>query len=163
MEIYILRHGIAVDRGTRGYEKDADRPLTKDGEDKMHQIAGAMLGMGLEFDLILSSPLVRAYQTAKIVAEELGEEVTITEHLSPGANALKLIAEINGKKAQQVLLVGHEPDLSQLISVFMTGGSDAAVELKKGGLCKLTCEKLSFGRCATLNWLLIPKHLRSMR
>ena len=163
MEIYILRHGIAVERGTPGYKKDSERPLTKEGEEKMHQIAEAMLGMGLQFDLILSSPYVRAKQTAQIVAGELDEEVTSTDFLIPDANGLELIAEINDEKPQRVLLVGHEPDLSRLISILVTGGSDATIELKKGGLCKLTSDKLTFGRSATLNWLLTPKQLRQLR
>ena len=163
MEIYILRHGIAVERGTPGYKKDSERPLTKEGEEKMHQIADAMLGMGLQFDLILSSPYVRAKQTAQIVAGELDEEVTSTDFLIPDANGLELIAEINDEKPQRVLLVGHEPDLSRLISILVTGGSDATIELKKGGLCKLTSDKLTFGRSATLNWLLTPKQLRQLR
>src|SRR5438067_12892770 len=163
MEIYILRHGIAVERGTPGYKKDSERPLTKEGEEKMHQIAEAILGMGLQFDLILSSPYVRAKQTAQIVAAELDEEVTSTDFLIPDANGLELIAEINDEKPQRVLLVGHEPDLSRLISLLVTGGSDATIELKKGGLCKLTSDKLTFGRSATLNWLLTPKQLRQLR
>jgi phosphohistidine phosphatase len=163
MEIYILRHGIATERGAPGHKKDSDRPLTPEGEDKMRQIAEAILGMELKFDLILSSPFKRAEQTANILARELDEEVTFTELLEPDGNALELIAEINDEKPQRVLLVGHEPYLSQLISVLTTGGSDAAIELKKGGLCKLTTDKLTFGRCATLNWLLTPKLLREMR
>ena len=163
MEIYILRHGIAVERGTPGYKRDSDRPLTKEGEEKMHQIADAMLGMELKFDLILSSPYVRAGQTARIVAGELDEEVTFTDSLEPDGSALDLIAEINDEKPQRVLLVGHEPDLSRLISVLVTGGTEAAIELKKGSLCKLTSGKLTFGQCATLYWLLTPKHLRSLR
>ena len=163
MEIYILRHGIAVERGSRAYANDGDRPLTKEGEEKMTQIANSLLAMGLQFDLILSSPLVRARQTSEIVAEELGEEVTFTDFLAPGANALELVTEINSEKPRCVLLVGHEPDLSQLISILLTGESGASIELKKGGLCKLTAEKLTFGQCATLNWLLTPKQLRSGR
>jgi phosphohistidine phosphatase len=163
MEIYVLRHGIAVERGTPGYKKDNDRPLTKEGDEKMHQIAEVMLAMGLKFDLILSSPLVRAEQTAKIVAGEFDEEVTFTDHLAPDGNTLELIGEINDEKPQCVLLVGHEPDLSRLISLLITGGTDAWIELKKGGLCKLTADKLTFGQCATLNWLLTPKQLRALR
>ena len=162
MEIYILRHGIAVDRGTAGFKKDSDRPLTKEGEEKMHQIADTMLGMGLKFDLILSSPYTRAEQTAQIVADTLDHEVTFTKSLAPDANALELIAEINDEKPHSVLLVGHEPDLSRLISVLVCGTSDSSFELKKGGLCKLTAETITFGRCATLNWLITPKHLRGM-
>ena len=163
MEICILRHGIALERGAAGYKKDSERPLTKEGEEKMHQIAEAMLAMGLKFDLILSSPYVRAADTAQIVASHLDEEVTFTDSLVAGGSPLELIREINDAKVQRVLLVGHEPDLSTLISMLITGGSDAAIELKKGGLCKLTTEKLIFGQCATLNWLLTPKQLRAMR
>jgi phosphohistidine phosphatase len=163
MELYILRHGIAVERGTPGYKKDSDRPLTPEGEEKMRQIANAMRGMDLKFDLILSSPYARAEQTAKIVAGELDEDVSYSDYLVPGANALELIGEINDERPQRVLLVGHEPDLSSLISVLITGGSDAGIELKKGGLCRLTTEKLVFGKCARLNWLLTPKQLRELR
>jgi phosphohistidine phosphatase len=163
MEIYILRHGIAVERGTAGYKKDSDRPLTDEGEEKTSQIAKAILTMDLKFDLILSSPYVRAQQTAQIVAAELDEEVTFTDFLVPDGNPLELIREINDEKPQRVLLVGHEPDLSQLISILMTGDSESSIELKKGGLCKLTADRLTFGKCATLNWLLTPKQLRAMQ
>jgi phosphohistidine phosphatase len=163
MELYILRHGIAVERGSPGYKKDGDRPLTKEGEEKMRQIAEAMLVMDLKFDLILSSPYIRAEQTARIVATELDEDVTFTEFLLPNANALELIREINDEKPQRVLLVGHEPDLSRLASLLVTGASDATIELKKGGLCKLTLDKLAFAQCATLNWLLTPRLLRQLR
>jgi len=163
MEIYILRHGIAVDRGTPGYKKDGDRPLTEDGVQKIRQVAEAMLAMELKFDLILSSPYVRAAETAKIVAGELDEEVTFTNFLLPEGNPLELIREINDNKPQSVLLVGHEPDLSRLMSLLISGDSEAAIELKKGGLSKLTAEKLMFGQCATLHWLLTPKQLRSLR
>src|SRR5262245_14479199 len=129
MEIYILRHGIAVQRGTRGYKNDSDRPLTKDGQAKMRQIADALLAMNLKFDLILSSPFVRARQTAQIVADELRGEVTFTHTLTPDANAIELITQINDHKAKRALLVGHEPDLSRLISVLVTGNTDAAIEL----------------------------------
>ena len=163
MELYFLRHAIAVERGTPGYKKDSDRPLTPEGEGKMRQIADAMRGMDLKFDLILSSPYARAEQTAKIVAGELDEDVSYSDYLVPGGNALELIGEINDERPQRVLLVGHEPDLSSLISVLVTGGSDAGIELKKGGLCRLTTEKLVFGKCARLNWLLTPKQLRELR
>jgi len=163
MEIYILRHGIAVERGTPGYKKDGDRPLTEDGERKMWQIAKAMLGMDVQFDLILSSPYIRAKRTAEIVAETLGQDVTLTHALLPDANMANLVAEINDERPQRVLLVGHEPDLSGLVSVLICGNGNALIELKKGGLCKVTTETLALGQCATLNWLLTPKQLRELR
>ena len=71
MDLYLLRHGIAVEPGSPGYAKDADRPLTPEGERKLGQIAEAMEALELSFDLILSSPYVRARQTAEIVAATL--------------------------------------------------------------------------------------------
>ncbi len=162
MEIYILRHGIAVERGTPGYKRDGDRPLTEEGVEKMRQIAKAMREMDLQFDVIFSSPYVRAKTTADIVAETLGENVTLTDSLLPEANPPELIDEINDEKPQRVLLVGHEPDLSALISTLICGKRNADIELKKGGLAKLTAETLTYGKCATLNWLLTPKQLRKM-
>ena len=162
MEIYILRHGIAVNRGTPGYKKDSDRTLTPEGEEKVHQIAKAMLAMDVKFDLILSSPYLRSKQTAQLVAAELDEEITLTDLLTPDGNPLELIRELNDEKPQSVLLVGHEPYLSGLISVLVTGESNAAIELKKGGLCKLSADRVAYGQCATLNWLLTPKQLRSL-
>ena len=163
MEIYILRHGIAVERGTPGYKRDGDRPLTEEGVEKMRQIAKAMREMDLQSDVIFSSPYVRAKATADIVAETLGENVTLTDSLPPEADPAELIDEINGEKPQRVLLVGHEPDLSALISTLICGKRNADIELKKGGLAKLTAETLTYGKCATLNWLLTPKQLRQMR
>src|SRR5437868_2240920 len=121
MEIYVLRHGIAVERGTPGYKNDGDRPLTPEGTEKMEEIAEAMERMGMKFDLILSSPYVRAKHTAKIVAAALRQEVTLTDHLLPDADGGELIDEINDEKPQRVLLVGHEPDLSELISTLVAG------------------------------------------
>ncbi len=162
MEIYILRHGIAVERGTPGYKRDGDRPLTDEGVEKMRQIAKAMREMDLQFDVIFSSPYVRAKATADIVAETLGENVTLTDSLLPEADPPELIDEINDEKPQRVLLVGHEPDLSALISTLICGKRNADIELKKGGIAKLTAETLTYGKCATLNWLLTPKQLRKM-
>jgi len=162
MEIYILRHGIAVERGTPGYKRDGDRPLTDEGVEKMRQIAKAMREMDLQFDVIFSSPYVRAKATADIVAETLGENVTLTDSLLPEADPPELIDEINDEKPQRVLLVGHEPDLSALISTLICGKRNADIELKKGGLAKLTAETLTYGKCATLNWLLTPKQLRQL-
>jgi len=121
-----------------------------------------MLAMELKFDLILSSPYLRSKQTAQLVAAELDEEITLTDLLTPDGNPLELIRELNDEKPQSVLLVGHEPYLSGLISVLVTGESKAAIELKKGGLCKLSADRVAFGQCATLNWLLTPKQMRLM-
>src|SRR6516164_9711785 len=116
MEIYLLRHGLAVERGTSGYNNDADRPLTDEGERKLQDIARAMRKMELDFDLILSSPYTRARQTAEIVAHGLKarKELEFSDSLTPDGSARELIESLNRlrPKPESVLLVGHEPHLS---------------------------------------------------
>jgi len=169
MNLFILRHGIAVALGEPGIPKDlsdADRPLTAEGRKKLVRSTKAMTAMGLRFDVVFSSPLVRALQTAEVVIKEVAPKrnVVVTANLSPGASKRDLIRELNGfaPRATDILLVGHEPDLSELIGLLCTGDVAASIELKKGGLAKLESAKLRHGRCATLAWLLTPKQLRMM-
>jgi phosphohistidine phosphatase len=166
MNLYILRHGLAVERGTAGYGKDSDRPLTPKGERKVWKVAEAMETLKLSFDLILSSPYTRARQTAQIVAEAFNarRELELTDALTPNGNARRLIELINAidPAPQNLLLVGHEPYLSELISLLVTGDADSSVVLKKGGLCLLAVESLKPGRCAALEWLLTPKQMALM-
>ena len=166
MNLFLLRHGIAFEHGTPGYEKDADRPLTPKGERRLGGITDAMAAMGLTFGLILSSPHVRARQTAEIVAEALGlkKKLEFSESLTPDGDAKALIAALNKlePKPENVLLVGHEPFLSSLISTLTSGDPHLAIDFKKGGLCKLEVETLRHGRCATLAWLLTPRQMGLM-
>jgi phosphohistidine phosphatase len=166
MNIYILRHGIAVVRDDLDYKRDAERPLTPKGKRQLRQVAAAMKKMGLRFDLILSSPYLRAKQTAEIVARslELQKKLAFSAELTPGGNPQALIQQLNTAhpKSNAVLLVGHEPYLSRLIGLLTAGETNPAIDLKKGGLGKLEIEKLSHARCATLAWLLTPKHMKLM-
>src|SRR5881227_81585 len=118
MNIFILRHGIAVDAGSPGFTKDSERPLTPKGERKLWQVADAMAALEISFDLILTSPYVRARQTAEIIAEAMDAKKKLQEspHLIPGGNAKKLTELVGGIKPapESVLLVGHEPYLSEL-------------------------------------------------
>src|SRR2546423_3039345 len=121
MYIFLLRHGIAVDAGSAGFDKDSERTLTPKGERKLCQVADAMAAQKLSFDVILTSPYVRARQTANIIAEalDLRKKLQEVEHLTPGGSAKKLIETINGLKPTpaDVLLVGHEPSMSELVSL----------------------------------------------
>ena len=166
MNLYILRHGIAVEPGTPGYEKDADRPLTPEGEHKLLQIAKAMDALDLSFDVILSSPYVRARQTAEIVAKALKarKALELSDSLTPDSNPKKLVNLLTRLQPlpEKVLLVGHEPFLSGLISLLVFGQVTLAVVMKKGGLCKLSTGALKTGRCASLEWLLTPKQMALM-
>ena len=166
MNIFILRHGIAVEPGTHGFENDADRPLIPKGERRLRSTAAAMKKLELSFDLILSSPFVRAKQTAEIVATELKlkKRIEFFEGLVPGGNPRALIHALNELKPapENLLLVGHEPSLSRLISLLVSGEPDAAIEMKKGGLCKLEVWELWHGQCARLAWLLTPLQMELM-
>ncbi len=167
MELYILRHAIAVQRGTPGYERDSERPLTPKGVKKMRAIAKGMQALGLDFDLILSSPFPRAKETAEIVAKTFKalKKLKFSDSLAVGGDAAELIDELNQtyNSHQSILLVGHEPYLSDLISVLVAGDSRIDVTMKKGGLCKLTVNSLQYARCATLDWLIAPRHLTRVR
>lgn len=166
MNLFILRHGIAVEPGTPGFENDSERPLIPKGRRQLRQSCLALRKMKLKPDLILSSPLIRARETAEIVAAELKCQkwLCFSENLRPRGNLGKLVAELNALKAapQSVLLVGHEPDLSRLISLLIAGRPDAALDLKKGGLARLEAEQLRAGKCATLAWLLTLKLMKQM-
>ena len=156
MELYFLRHGIAADAGPAG-TGDAGRPLTKDGIAKMQAGAHGMRRLGLQLDALLSSPLVRARETAAIVARELGPKLQLADALGPGCDIAQLF-ELLGehRAADRVMLVGHEPDFSSLIGA-LTGGSQ--VLMKKGGLGRVDIERLEHG-AGTLTWLLPPRVLR---
>jgi len=166
MNLYLLRHGLAVEPGTFEFGRDADRPLVPKGESKLKKIAAAMKAMEISFDLILSSPYVRARQTAEIVAAGLGvhKELQFSDTLMPAGSMKKLVELINQLQPapENVLLVGHEPFMSELISLLASGKTDFAVVMKKGGLCKLAVQSLHAGRCAALEWLLTPKQMALM-
>ena len=166
MNLFLLRHGLAVEREEFHFANDPLRPLTPKGKRQLHKVAAAMRAMEINFNVILSSPLVRARQTAEIVAANLKfkKRLDFADELKPGSDAKKLVQKIVGlKKAPlNVLLVGHEPDFSELISLFVTGKTGAGFTLKKAGLAKLKIENLRAGKCATLTWLLTPTQMRLM-
>ncbi len=164
MELYILRHAIAEDRGASVYSHDSLRPLTEKGIERMNRGARGMARLGITFDLIMSSPYVRARQTADIVAA-LGPTscVELFPPLAAAISAFEAITEISlrAEGLNSVLLVGHEPQLSQIGSILLAGDTVLDLRLKKGGMFKLTCENLYPGS-ATLDWWLMPKHLRQL-
>ena len=166
MDLYILRHAIAVERGTPGYKNDFDRPLTSEGEQKLRRIAKAMRRMKLSFDLILSSPYVRARQTAELAARVLSQEkrLQFRDSLGSDAEPREFLAESKALKPlpDSLLIVGHEPYLSTLVSLLVGGSEGICVSLKKGGLCKLNVRALRAGRSATIEWLLTPRQMMLM-
>ena len=159
MNLYIIRHAIAVDEGTSEYESDSERPLTDKGRKKMRQIAKGLRSLGVEFDLILSSPYVRARETAEILAEvfKMKKKIDFSDNLIPMGNPELLITEVNEKfSVESMALVGHEPHLSALVGLLVGENGKLDVTLKKGGVCYLSADDLHQERRATLQWLLTP-------
>ena len=163
MEIYLLRHGIAMDKGEwKG--PDSDRPLTKEGLRKTKKASKGMHHLNLKIDLILTSPFRRAYDTAVIVAKELKlkKKLRIIKSLAVDGDPKALIRYLsqNVHNWESLLLVGHEPYLSSLISVLIAGQGRTGLVLDKGGLAKLTTDSITYDKSAHLEWLLTPKILK---
>jgi len=159
MNLYIIRHAIAADAETSEYESDSERPLTDKGRKKMRQIAKGLRNLGVEFDLILSSPFVRARETAEILADvfKMKKKIDFSDNLIPMGNPELLITEMNEKyPVESIAVVGHEPHLSSLVSMLVAENGKLDVTLKKGGVCYLSADDLHPGRRATLEWLLTP-------
>lgn len=165
MDLYLLRHGVAVRRGTPGYAADRTRPLTPEGRRRLGSIALGMRRLGLDFDAIFSSPYVRARETAELVARRLGMDrhVATSPLLAPDADQGRLLSELDAmtsRASARVLLVGHEPDLSRLASILVFGDEGGLLKLRKGGLAKLSVEAWQRGRRAQLEYCLTPEQLR---
>jgi len=158
MDLFLLRHAIAEQRDPTKYPDDALRPLTEKGIKRMRRVAEGFLAAGLTFDVIYTSPYTRAKQTADIVADVFGLRKVLreTDTLAVDGDPEALIAELKKVDATSILLVGHEPYLSELISHLLVGDASLDVTMKKGGLCKLTVGMLKYGKCATLDWLIPP-------
>jgi phosphohistidine phosphatase len=157
MKCYFLRHGIAAERG-EWEGSDFDRPLTDEGHARMAREAKAIAKFDLGIELILTSPLVRAKETAEIVAKalKLQERLVVDERLGLAFDRIRLegmLREHRGAKA--LLLVGHEPGMSRTIGELVGG---AAIDLKKGGLARVDLPDGGESRGALL-WLVPPKIL----
>lgn len=159
MNLYIIRHAIAVEEGTPGYEEDSQRPLTDKGKKKMRQIAKGLRALGVRFDMVLSSPYIRAKETAEILADvfKMKKSLELSENLIPMSDPDLLIAELNEKySVDSIALVGHEPALSHLIGFLVSERGGLDITLKKGGVCSLSIDDLHHARKATMEWLLTP-------
>jgi len=162
MNIYIIRHAIAIDEDSSEYADDSQRPLTDKGRKKMRQIAKGLRSLGAEFDIILSSPYLRAHQTAEILADvfKVRHAMALSENLVPMGDPDLLIAEVNEKyTVDSIALVGHEPNFSSLIGLLVAENHGIDLTLKKGGVCRLSADDLHHTRKATMEWLLTPSIL----
>ena len=163
MHLYLLRHAIAIPRGTPGYPND-DRPLTEVGVRKMKRGAKGLARIVPRLDALLTSPLERAHHTARIAAEALHclDRVQVCEALLPGCGELEVFEALRLLAgASHVLLVGHEPGLGELASALL-GTPRNIFEFRKAGAARIHVGSIPPERPGRLIWHLTPKQLRAL-
>ncbi|MFM8532987.1 MAG: phosphohistidine phosphatase SixA [Acidimicrobiia bacterium] len=163
IELYLVRHAIAAERGPK-YPDDRLRPLTPAGAKKFAQSVPGLLELGVSVDFVLTSPLVRARETAQILAAGLTPTPALTEceALAPGGRHQVIVDAIktHSKRHRRLALVGHEPDLGELAARLL--GARGMVEFKKGAVCLIEVDGATPGGPGTLRWMLPPKALRAL-
>jgi phosphohistidine phosphatase len=162
-DLYILRHGIAVDPGTPGIPDD-ERPLTAKGEKRMRQIARGLRVLDLKLERIVTSPLARARATAEIVARELElrQVLELANVLQAGTSAATVRRWLRERPEERLLIVGHNPTLSDLVALLVLGSEHPLVcDLKKGGIAALTRSSAGVD-LYEIAWIATPRILRSL-
>jgi phosphohistidine phosphatase len=162
MLIYLVRHGIAIERDNPKCPPEPERFLTAEGVKKSRAVALGLKAIGAKPDAFLTSPYVRAAQTAEIFAEALGftaERIRASDALKPGANPVMALQEISKFRAKELFCFGHAPHLDQLIAQ-MVNAHGVFTELKKAGVACVDHASAQ-GRWI-LRWVLTPKMLRQL-
>lgn len=162
LALYLIRHGIAAERGDQ-YPDDSKRPLTSDGIAALRKEVKALDALGEGFDHIVTSPLVRAKQTADVFVQHLDVKpsVTTSDALAPAGSPAGVVQEIvKHAKKGRIALVGHEPNLGELAARLI--GSRSPLVFKKGGICRIDFEVLPPKGAGQLRWLATPKMLRKI-
>jgi len=166
MQLLIIRHAIAEDKVefARTGRDDTERPLTREGKKQMRHVVNGMRRVVRTIDVLASSPLVRAEQTAAIVAEEYDEiSIDTVPELSPESDPAAFARWLRTQReAKVVAVVGHEPHLGMLTTWLMTGSRESHVTLEKGGACMLEIDERPGARSATLQWSLTPEVMKRL-
>jgi len=164
MRLLVVRHAIAEDREAfaRSHKDDSTRPLTPDGRRKMERAALGLKELVPELDVLAASPYKRAIETAEIIAGAYGgPSVERVPDLAPGAGVDRVVSWLADRHARgSVAVVGHEPDLGQLVCALLASTNGPFLELRKGAACLLELAGPVTRGAATLDWFLGPKHLR---
>jgi phosphohistidine phosphatase len=166
MRLLVVRHAIAEDREAfaRGHGDDAARPLTAEGRQKMQRAAQGLKELVPDIDLLASSSLKRAVETAEIIARAYGGlKVERVAQLAPGTPLDGVFTWLSGLPGRgTVALAGHEPDLSRMVCALLTKTGAPFLEFRKGAACLLEVPGPIGPGAATLDWFLGPKHLRRL-
>jgi|SRR5579871_339049 len=165
MQLYIVRHGIAIDREDPKCPAEAERYLTEEGIEKTKQAAKGLAALGATADLLISSPYVRAVQTAEIFANALDypkAKIRHSQALLPGSEPAALFRELSREKqVSSVFVFGHAPNLDELIATVL-GSKHHITSLKKAGIALLELKRLA-PPSGQLVWLATPKMLRKTK
>jgi phosphohistidine phosphatase len=159
-ELYLIRHGVAEERG-EAWPDDAKRPLSEDGIARLRKSGRGLIRLGVELDVVLTSPLVRTRQTADIVAGafETRPPIVAVESLAPGGGYAAVIADLEKQsRRSRIALIGHEPGIGEIAAKLI--GSRHVVEFKKGAVCRIDLDTLPPGGAGVLRWFATPKMLR---
>jgi phosphohistidine phosphatase len=164
MQLLVIRHAIAQTREEFAGDDDALRPLTKEGRRQMQRVAKRLRRVVGELDVLGSSPLLRAMQTADIVAEEFADvDIATVGALEPDSAPAAFVTWLRKQRdAETVAVIGHEPHLGTLVTWLLTGVDEPRVPLKKSGACLLHFPALPRKAGATLQWALTPALLRDV-
>jgi phosphohistidine phosphatase len=163
VDLYLVRHAIAEVRDPDRWPDDSARPLSQEGIELFRKAARGLVRAGAEVEVAFTSPYVRAWQTAEILTEEAdwprAREDQALEPASPPDAAIELA---RSHRESSVALIGHEPDLSELASLLLTGDRGARLELKKGGVIWLRFQGDPSPGAALLRGSLSPRILRQL-
>lgn len=166
MQLYLIRHAIAVERDEADVQSDASRALTPEGVKKMRRNAKALRKLDAPIDAVWTSPLVRAVQTAEILAAEfsIASRLRTVEALRPDGSFETITAELRlSADSPGIALVGHEPFLGEFASYLLTGSRAAEIEFKKGGVACFEIADFGDPFRARLRWLLTPRQMSELK
>ncbi len=164
MNLYLVRHADARPAGEQGIAVDEERPLSEDGLRQARALGQALKRLGFSLSHILTSPLRRAVETAEELARVLQlspSAVESCDQLGPGQSSKKLAKQLLKMEADNLLLVGHEPDLGQH-TAWLMGSKKARVEFAKGAVACVECDAAPQKGAGALRWLLTPKLLAAL-
>jgi len=164
IELYLVRHAIAAERGPN-YPDDRKRPLTPEGIARFKRTVQGLSRYGVTLDLVITSPLLRASQTAELLVAGIGGKPRLEtlDALAPGGRMTVVLEALGmyARRARQLALVGHEPDMGELAARLLR--ARGTIEFKKGAVCCLLLDAAAPTGPGTLKWLLPPRVLRKLR
>ena len=161
--LYLIRHGLAEGLG-EAWPDDFRRPLTEEGMSRLRKEARGLVRLGVTFDVVLTSPLVRARQTADIVAGGFSTRpaIVVIESLAPDGSPQAVLSDLEKHaRRTRIALVGHEPGIGELAARLV--GSRRAFAFKKGSICRIDVKSLPPAGPGMLRWFITPKILRELR